>query len=126
MNRKLSFALSALLLASCGSDGPDFKAIYDDIVDSYPFSANRVVTLVPDGFYLKTDTNPDNREDFSSVGCFTISRDAPNRCGFSAAIWEDMLDTAYIEGTKTATSNGIKVSWHFHPGLGLECRYTKA
>ena len=53
------------LLFSCGNgNGVAFADIYDQIMDNHPLSAPSVVTLAKDGSYLKTDTNPNDEEDF--------------------------------------------------------------
>jgi len=40
--------------------------------------------------------------------------------GFSSAVMNRMYQTRAIDGTQNAESNGVNVSWTFHPDAGLQ------
>ena len=123
----LLLTLSPLcLLFSCGNgNGVAFADIYDQIVDNHPLSAPSVVTLAKDGSYLKTDTNPNDEEDFFVAEYSLVAHEVLSLCGFNAVTWDDMMHTSYNDGIRSATKNGIQVTWRYHPDLGLEARYVK-
>lgn len=85
--------------------------------------------------YLSTDTDPLNlnnsvlRPDYydeTMYDALEITKEIFKRLGFSQSVWNQMISTLALMGARTATENGIKATWTYHPDKGLEITYTFA
>lgn len=85
--------------------------------------------------YLQTDTDPynlnnsiarpDNYTDIM-IDALDVTKEVFKRLGFSQSVWSQMTSTTALMGVRTATENGIKATWTYHPDRGLEITYTFA
>ena len=81
-------------------------------------------TLASDGSYLRIDTNPSDLDDYFNSNAAHAIEQVNEALGLSQAVYTRMTSTRALDGTQTATENGIEVSWHYHPDQGLEVIYS--
>lgn len=101
--------------------GPDFKAIYDAYCN--PIWAS----VGSDGSYLSIDTNPYNQDDkgLAYPAAYYALEDIHKALGLPESLLEDMGATSGADGKQTQNfpSQGVTVSWKYHPDKGLEVTY---
>ena len=100
--------------------GVDFSEIVSAIGGQTPYCK-----IGSDGSYLKIDTNPYDIDDSFSSDALKNIKDANSELGFSDSLYEKMLVTSSLDGTKTDENDDVKVSWSYHKNNGLEVIYEK-
>ena len=99
--------------------GPDFKSIYNKYCESSWASVGS------DGSYLSIDTNPKDKDDHTEYAALTAIFDVNEALGLPESLEEDMLKTTAMMGRQSETYNtqGVTVSWSYHPDKGMEVTY---
>lgn len=78
-----------------------------------------------DGSYLSIDTNPYNIEDYVDSKAVTLIGDVNDALELPDYLMNEMLHTTAMMGRQTENfeSQGISVSWSYHPDNGLQVTY---
>ena len=97
---------------------PDFNALYNKFCDPDWASVS------PDGSSLTIDTNPNDRDNYSSTEAYVGVMRINEAVGFSSAVLERMESTRALDGTQTASSKTVEASWTYHPDRGLRIVYS--
>ena len=102
----------------------DFNKQFSDIKDK------NWCTIAQDGSFMFIDTNPGDEEnillymeDFQEAAEAIPSINS--RLGFSEALFEKMQQTRAMDGRLEDENKRYKVSWTYHPDVGLEILYEK-
>ena len=102
--------------------GPDFKAIYEAIGGEYPWAE-----VGSDNSYLKLDTNPYDRDDDGlAYSEAYVAASAVNAVlGLPDSLTSAFGEVTGADGrqTKEYPSQGVSVSYKYHPDKGLEITY---
>lgn len=77
-----------------------------------------------DGSYLEIDSNPYNRDDYSSSLAMDYVKKANIELGFTEALYTRMGKTRALDGTLTEENEYVKASWTYHPDNGFNVVYT--
>ena len=101
-----------------GGGAKDFRKMYADIANE------SWCTIASDGSYMKIDTNPYNRDDYSITAAYLKLKTINSDLGFSSAVFDDMGSTRALDGKQTAESPKAIVTWRYHPDNGLEATYS--
>lgn len=113
-----------VLVSGCAQQQRSFKSLYDR------YCKEPWAEVGSDGSYLSIDSNPydDDDDDDDSKKYFSDSWNAVQNInkelGFTEAINKKMGKTSSLDGTQTETSNGVVLSWKYHPDKGMEVMYT--
>ncbi len=98
--------------------GPDFQEIYNAIGgDGY------YCEVANDGRSMTIDTNPLDLDDYSSSTAWNMVKKANKELGLPSSVDTKMGQTRALDGVQTHTSNGVTVSWSYHPDNGLMVIY---
>ena len=90
------------------------------------FGWNSCYTLGSDKSYLQVDTNPYDIDDYYNATYLEILKSAITALKLPDYIYQRMLKTTAMQGRQEVTTNGITVSWTYHPNKGLEAMFTIA
>jgi len=105
-------------------------------MSKYPL-ANGTAGWVVSNDFIKVDTNPDNinPNDMTQIQYRSfepIQNDSLGaikfinaELGFSAALYDKMMETTALMGRQTEENTKYRVSWTYHPDRGLEVMYEK-
>ncbi len=120
---KLSAAIFAviavLLIFNLFRARTNFKGLYKKYCD--PVWAS----VADDGSYLNIDTNPDDIEDYYNYSAVQAIVSINKKLKFPDYVYDDMCQTTFSDGVRTAESGKVTVSWRYHPDKGLEVKYYK-
>lgn len=97
----------------------DFNQIFTDCeLDS------QWAVVGSDGSYLTLDTNPEDKEDYSSMAwVFREIVKVNSELGLPDSLNEKMKNTTSLDGKQEQDFDDVNVSWKYHPDTGLEVMY---
>ena len=100
--------------------GPDFNQIFKDceLDDDW-------ATVGYDGSYLSIDTNPLDKDDYTSYAAYLSIELVNLKLGLPSSLSEKMSHTSALDGRQTETYEDVTVSWKYHPDRGLEVTYAE-
>lgn len=97
---------------------PDFRELYNR------YCRSSWATLSSDNTTLTIDTNPYDRDDYYEYAAGDAIECLNREMGFSDSLMERMGSTRALDGTQTAESKTVEVSWTYHPDKGLRVVYS--
>lgn len=100
-------------------DMSNFKTLYETYLDS------SYAQVAEDGSYLLIDTNPSDRNNYSSTKARNGLVAAVNALELPESLLQKMANTRAIDGMQTQTYDDLEVSWTYHPNKGLEVLFSK-
>lgn len=96
----------------------DMQSVYDTVGCTSTYCE-----VASDGSYLEIDTNPYDRDDYSSSAAMKYIEKANLELGFTEALYNKMGRTRALDGTLTDENDKVKASWTYHPDKGLRVTY---
>lgn len=81
------------------------------------------VTVFEDGSGMKIDTNPADQDDFYDPDAMDTIERIHDKLDLPDSLLEKMRSTRALDGRQSRKSNGIEISWTYHPDQGLEILY---
>lgn len=113
--------LIVVLTAGGGKKGPDFQQIYDTYCSSI------WADVGSDGSYLSIDTNPYDWDDdgLAYPKAYDAVKSINKALGLPESLTTEIGETRGADGKQTESfpSQGVIVSWTYHPDEGLEITY---
>lgn len=99
--------------------GPDFEQIFRDCeLDS------EWAEVGSDGSYLTIDTNPRDKDDYTSYAAYVSIYSVNEKLGLPDSLTEKMGKTSALDGRQSQLFEEVEVSWKYHPDNGLEVTYS--
>ena len=95
---------------------------YDAVYSEYGYSS--CYRIGSDYSYISVDTNPNDIDDYFSWETYNILLAFNKTLGISEYVGEKMSKTTALQGRQEEISNGVKISWTYHPDKGLEVIYS--
>ena len=80
-------------------------------------------TIGDDDSYCEIDTNPFDFDNFSSGIARNYIKEMNKLLGLPDYLYNDMLNTSYLQGKQEETFDKIKVKYYYHPDKGLNVSY---
>lgn len=127
-------AVAAIIITVSVMQATVFDRLVSQMLHKYPYADN---SRDPHDSYMKIDTNPYDKDvdDLTLVELATFEnlqkdslsgiRFCNEKLGFSAAVYEKMLNTTALMGLQSQETGKYRVSWSYHPNKGLEVMYEK-
>ena len=109
--------------SSSATRGPNFTQLYNT------YCSSTWADVGSDGSYLSVDTNPYNKDDsgLAYPAAYEAVKKINNALGLPESLTNDMAQTRGADGRQTQSfpSQGVTVTWTYHPDKGLEVTYKK-
>lgn len=105
--------------------GKNLSNAYNEYCKGKTSSTTFSCKLSDGGKSLSVDTNPQDKDNWSSLGGSQAVRNINKYMGFPEALNEMIGDTSSLDGRITKEYKGYEITWKYHPDTGLEIIYTK-
>ncbi len=106
--------ISIVLSIFVGGSSKDFNTMYSHL------ASESWCTIAADGSYIRLDTNPYDLDDSFNSEAWAQIKSILSDLGFSSAVSQEMMETRALDGRQTASADGYRASWSYHPDSGLE------
>lgn len=98
--------------------GPDLQAIYNE------YCTSTFADIASDGSYLSVDTNPSDKDDYTSYEAYLAIMSINEALGLPESVLNRMNQTRSMDGIQSYSNDDLEITWTYHPDRGLEVNYS--
>ncbi len=112
-------AVLAIIIFFSNAKVKDFNKLYQK-----EYGSKAWCTITTDGSKMVIDTNPGDQPDTMVSEAYDKIITINSQLGFTGDVFRAMQTTRFVDGVMNAENDKYKVSWRYHPDIGLEATYT--
>ncbi len=111
-------------LLACSAESKLKKAYEKVVTINAGEDSLSCLEMSDDGAYVKFDSNPYDKDDYSVKGAFDLLEDFQDELEVPSYIEEEISNTTWSMGRQKAEFGDYILTWTYHPDKGLElmCR----